>query len=125
QAAASQPIAFLVGMAGRSHWSASIQAIAAEAAFHFDLAVRIGTPPKFVGSSYRTMVDALLRDVGSAIIDVDNLRCEFVVTDTQLAQLESTPDGISLHCLESPNTFPTTLRWKYTIRLAVNGVFSN
>lgn len=46
-------VALLVGMAGRSHWSASIEANQEQQALIFDLACRTSQTPDFLGSSYR------------------------------------------------------------------------
>jgi hypothetical protein len=56
--------ALLVGMAGRSHWSASVEAPPGEAAFVFDLACRHSARPAHLGSLYRLLVDPV--DLGSS-----------------------------------------------------------
>jgi hypothetical protein len=45
--------ALLVGMAGRSHWSASIEALPGAAEILFDLACRHSDLPQWLGSRYR------------------------------------------------------------------------
>lgn len=45
--------ALLVGMAGRSHWSASIEPLVGQAGFQFDIACRLGLPEADLGSRYR------------------------------------------------------------------------
>src|SRR5262245_46882266 len=69
--------ALLVGMAGRSHWSGSIEATPASAEIVFDLACRHSGAPQELGSRYRVLDGAegrflmeprnsrLLRDVVS------------------------------------------------------------
>lgn len=48
-----QRVALLVGMAGRSHWSASIEPVTLQAALQFDVACRIGGGDPALGSCYR------------------------------------------------------------------------
>jgi hypothetical protein len=48
--------ALLVGMAGRSHWSASIEAVAGDARLIVDLACRHGGSPGWLGSRYRWLI---------------------------------------------------------------------
>jgi hypothetical protein len=45
--------ALLVGSAGRSHWSASIEPSTDDAALHFDIACRHAATPHCLGSRYR------------------------------------------------------------------------
>jgi len=44
-------VALLVGMAGRSHWSASVEPMPAAAGFRFDLACRHPDAPGWIGST--------------------------------------------------------------------------
>ncbi|MCE9545258.1 MAG: hypothetical protein K8T25_07045, partial [Planctomycetia bacterium] len=50
--------ALLVGMAGRSHWSLSVELDAQAWRITFDAAVRLKELPARLGSAYRTMVAA-------------------------------------------------------------------
>ena len=47
------PVALLMGMAGGSHWSASIEQYPAERALRFDIACRAKSRPENLGSLYR------------------------------------------------------------------------
>jgi hypothetical protein len=47
------PVALLMGMAGGSHWSASIEQHPAEQMLRFDIACRAGSRPEQLGSRYR------------------------------------------------------------------------
>jgi hypothetical protein len=47
--------ALLVGMAGRSHWSASVEAAPDKSELDFDLACRHSTLPNWLGSRYRRL----------------------------------------------------------------------
>lgn len=46
------PILFLVGMAGKSHWSAAVEAAADRKCVRFDVAVRVQARPERLGSVY-------------------------------------------------------------------------
>jgi hypothetical protein len=46
------PIVFLIGMAGRSHWSAAVDIVADRRGIRFDVAVRLQTSPEKLGSRY-------------------------------------------------------------------------
>jgi hypothetical protein len=46
--------ALLVGMAGKSHWSQSVEVDAATTSLTFDVACRVPAQPQWLGSSYRT-----------------------------------------------------------------------
>ncbi len=47
------PVALLMGMAGGSHWSASIEQYPAERTIRFDIACRAKSKPENLGSRYR------------------------------------------------------------------------
>jgi hypothetical protein len=53
--------ALLVGMAGRGHWSASMEAVQHEAKLVFDIACRHAGSPGWLGSRYRWLVGPLDR----------------------------------------------------------------
>jgi hypothetical protein len=48
--------AMLLGMAGRSHWSATVIANESARRMEFEMACRLKEPPQHLGSSYRSMV---------------------------------------------------------------------
>jgi hypothetical protein len=108
-------IAFLVGMSGKSHWSASIAPLTDSVGFEFDFAVRIPAAPGFVGSGYRTMIAPKITDSPSFELALENWRCEIRPADATQLSLESLDNGISLRCLETATRFPATLRWKYFV----------
>jgi hypothetical protein len=47
-----QPAAFLVGMSGKSHWSASVETIPNEGALVFDVACRVHEQSQWLGTKY-------------------------------------------------------------------------
>ena len=46
------PIVFLIGMAGKSHWSAAVETAADRQRIQFDVAVRFQARPEQLGSAY-------------------------------------------------------------------------
>ncbi len=99
--------ALLVGMAGASHWSASIETDPIRERIIFDVACRIKTEPKSLGSSY------------AVSNPVERPRIEAIA-------LESTPSGsqavvetigqqIILCMADLSGPLPRTVRWKYAI----------
>jgi len=89
----------LVGAAGRSHWSASIEAARDEAKLIFDLACRHGERPQRLGNEYLIAPAAK----GILAIDLDDAR-----TSGNQKQLRIAPRNLS----ES-----STSRWKFSISL--------
>lgn len=96
-----QPAALLVGMASRSHWSASVEAAAGHAALQFDIACRHSPQPKWLGSRYRV----LGQQEKLVSIAANDGRIHYA---TDVATIE--PNAIS-------EKSPTT-RWRYTIRIS-------
>lgn len=98
-------VALLVGMAGKSHWSVSIEPQLDHPGFIFDVACRIAQSPTCLGSRYdlhasdATPVQLTGLDVGHAATQVDSGSARWTVA----------PDD---------NDKPgTTVRWKYSISL--------
>ena len=58
QFADGRGVALLLGLAGRSHWSVSIEPLAGEAKLVFDVACRHATKPVSLGSRYRRLTPA-------------------------------------------------------------------
>lgn len=94
------PAALLVGMAGRSHWSASVESRAEHAALQFDIACRHSPKPEWLGSRYRIVGESAKR----VNIVADNGRINYTA---DAATIE--PDAIN-------EKSPTT-RWRYTVSI--------
>lgn len=90
--------ALLVGMAGASHWSASIEQAAHEPLFLFDIACRYGSQPQWLGSQYE-----LLHPDASARVAIHSENARI------------TP-GPGLWKIE-PDVKGKTARWQYSISL--------
>jgi hypothetical protein len=94
------PAALLVGMAGRSHWSASVEATAGRATLQFDIACRHSAQPEWLGSRYRFFGEWAKR----VSIVADDARMNYTAS---VATIEPSATNENL---------PTT-RWRYTVSI--------
>jgi hypothetical protein len=92
-------VALLVGMAGGSHWSASIEPTFGSAEFLFDLACRHTKQPTHLGSNYQRL---------SKSSDVP-----LIISEEELV---TTPVSIAIKPHSTPDR--GTTRWKFTVRLS-------
>jgi hypothetical protein len=99
------PVALLVGMAGASHWSASVEPLTGVHGFAFDVACRVKSRPVRLGSAYRRLGD-------DAILEI--------LAGADSAIRRDTPAGDST-CSIAPTatgtSFPATVQWRYRIEL--------
>ena len=108
-------------MAGRSHWSMSVEPTASGPGFLFDIACRTIARPAYLGSRYRSQVPVVLA------ADQNSGRWEFSGTRVRahtiaLAQqpptlLVETAEGF---CVEPQFAKPLatpTIRWQYELQL--------
>jgi hypothetical protein len=120
-------VALLVGMAGKSHWSASIGLAASGTGLVFDLACRASGSPGQIGTSYRIASAARLADA-----DAEVMRLQFgdyVATVAGSAD-RATPTGLRLmdgaEFTIQPQGCGTavqpTRRWLYSIHMAHAGL---
>jgi hypothetical protein len=132
--------ALLVGMAGKSHWSLSVEAN--ESSLVFDVACRVQQSPEWLGSSYRVAWLGTNGDVNGAGVSPSNFMVEakqglfcdpspsaatmkferltviveaeanegVVVRDDREGRLAILPAGWS-------GDLPATVRWRYRLRL--------
>lgn len=105
-----------VGMAGKSHWSASIHRGDSNDGILFDFACRFSLTPKFLGSSYRIHPQSEYRWSSSRlVIRLDHLAVEVQVLGQ--ARLAVDEDRVLvIKPLVDPNPFPATARWCYRMR---------
>jgi len=102
-------VALLVGMAGKSHFSASVESVPGECRLEFDVAARVQTDPLQIGSTY---VAPNLDTTPS---------CELLAPDTN-SQVIWEKRGENRVVLVKPvltKTAPLTLRWRYRIQVAL------
>jgi len=115
-----QRVGLLVGMAGKSHWSLSVQADRHAIGLTLDVACRIQSRPDWLGSTYRSRhvargqspCEARFRagnSMGTILTDSlgDNAPATVDVSDTRLSIVPGL-DKIDA---------PVTVRWKYRFRI--------
>jgi len=98
------PVALLVGMAGGSHWSASIEATS-EGELRFDFACRHAQAPRWLGNSYRRLSQLHTLDTFGSV--TAHLVWE-ATSGANLLTVTPTSAGKSAG----------TTRWAYSLRLA-------
>jgi len=116
----AQSAAFLVGMAGKSHWSASIEVIPDECAFALDVACRVQEQPRWVGSSYHWRLHS-----HASVVHFKKSQAGILMrvgrSDQGAGAQEKMPPGDEVLRIvgsnECPQKFPATLRWKYQVAL--------
>jgi hypothetical protein len=101
-------LALLVGMAGKSHWSASIEIDPPSACVLFDVACRArDCHAGSLGSAYRL----LEAQVGEPLLAIESEH-RFGPTE-----LKSTEHGARIEALVEAEGNPQTIRWDYRLRL--------
>lgn len=110
-----------VGMAGKSHWSQSVESDPASLSLTFDVACRVHQPPLWLGSSYRANcpLEALSASrvrlaitAGLALmltVEAPDNSCP-VRMEISGARVAIVADLGTLHV-------PCTLRWRYRVAL--------
>jgi len=109
--------ALLVGMAGKSHWSQSIEADAATASLTFDVACRVQREPQWLGSRYRTrpgVWDSPAPDVRIARGGRVELKIE-PAANSLPSRIENAGPSLAIAPDLRTQRFPATVRWKYRI----------
>ncbi len=98
-------VAWLIGRAGASHWSASVEAHA-DGSITFDVACRLREAPTWLGSRYR-----VLESVASSGLAVEALEgCRLVTAaDSQANSL------VSIAADVPADSSPQTVRWRYRL----------
>jgi hypothetical protein len=144
-AGSASPSVLLVGLAGSSYWSMSVEADQQRAVLRFDVACRAREQPSWMGSRYRTMTCARLvpdstSDVcrernqpsreketdpsvepsaDAAFLEIAGLGCRIeTVPIGGLRAIIQVKDGVL--SVQSPRTHdppPQTWRWKYELRM--------
>ena len=112
------PIALLIGMAGTSHWSVSVEADTARGEIVFDVACRISQQPLFLGTTYlstQTVAAAQGKNVSLAAgVTLESLPvCEEVADATGAIEIADSQIKIAA---VSPEVGETP-RWKYRLAL--------
>lgn len=99
-------VGLLVGMAGQSHWSASVAADMAHSRIAFDLACRISAASNWLDSIYRWLVE-----------DKSAARQEIQVVPTTAILVSSDESRLTLKAEIDQNSQQRTIRWGYSIEV--------
>lgn len=128
-------VAFLTGMAGSSHWSASIACDPAQHRATFDVACRCKQPPAWLGSLYQIPEGVLVESKDSlAKLTIPNSGQRFVIGSTNrigsVPEFPLEPESQwtsrflrEVHCLQrtlfvAPVAVTAgTIRWEYSIAI--------
>lgn len=115
-----KPCALLLGMAGKSHWSASIEV--SGSTLIFDVACRVQQPAERLGSIYligRSCRPAAVRDDGSCRIlcATGHGTCAVEVkTDEATLLCDQDQGRLTILPSKADNDGPTLVRWGYVLR---------
>lgn len=105
--------ALLVGRAGRSHWSASIELVEAVDLVRFDVACRIHEQPAWLGSCYLLNQAWRLADRTLLLAGETMLVAELL--DVEEALGPGTPAILRLAASQAAAPYPQTVRWQYSL----------
>jgi hypothetical protein len=119
----NETVLMLLGMAGHSHWSASVQLDRERQTAKFDVACRIKSDDETsaattLGSQYRTMTDPVTGDAGDVRIHVGGRgACVKPMADDDSPQTElcGSADGLLIKPVFQIDQLPCTIRWRYKI----------
>jgi hypothetical protein len=100
------PVALLVGKAGTSHWSASVEPFNSQHSLQFDIACRLQQPPQRLGSAYRVAGSRSHRIVQVSATSRETA-CE-LVEQPENGQWQVRPATVT-------SDYPSTIRWRYRI----------
>ncbi len=104
------PVALLVGKAGSSHWSASIEPLLSQQSLQFDIACRVHQPPQRLGATYRLAHSSAHRIVQISATPHEG-NCKWVEQpEIRVWQIRPTGAGGDYTC---------TIRWRYTLSASV------
>ena len=119
EGAGGERIAFLVGMAGQSHWSASVQVSVGVPRAEFDVACLAREPACDLGSAYRSQVVPHSADARRITFPLPSgYAAELTVADIEeeaCAELRVDSLLTTIACRELEKTTPFTFRWKYSV----------
>ena len=111
-------VGLLVGMAGKSHWSMSVEPVGDRPAFVFDVACRSRGTVERLGSTYKRMADGLAA-IGDHETTMEvagrSIRIRSDREGATAANLKADPAGLRIEPT-AINAGGTT-RWRYTIEL--------
>ena len=114
-------IAFLVGMAGQSHWSASVQVAVDQPRVEFDIACLTREPALHLGSVYRQEAAPSSVDTGRITFSLQNDRSAKLmissIENEPPSKLRSDRSQITISGGQLGTASSITHRWKYSIEI--------
>jgi hypothetical protein len=117
-------VALLVGMAGKSHWSASIGPLSNGTGLVFDLACRAGGSPRQIGTSYRFADGVRVALADANFVRLHTSDCVLVVeasndqaTRSELKIHENS--RLSIQPQKPGSSVQPTRRWLYHVQVNV------
>jgi hypothetical protein len=112
--------ALLVGMAGKNHWSASIELDPASSHARFDVACRLRAPiARLLASTYRAAPGVTMSEArdGSIAFNASSALLQVSTDDPAVARVERVAGGGRIVVdSDIDGDSPRTLRWRYTLR---------
>jgi hypothetical protein len=112
-------VALLVGIAGRTHWSASIAPTADGLGIEFDCAARVAEQPEFVGSTYRAhFPPGALVEVAAESARLDIADRSMICTAAPGTTLIFQDRVLRFASVVATTALPHTVRWSWTVRLS-------
>lgn len=115
-------VLLLVGQAGRSHWSLSVEPDEAAAALTFDVACRLQQEPEWLGSTYRWSDSLHVTLDGPAVeLNCGTAHCRLLLPAADTADALTAETGLRRLSVTAPagsSSLPRTVRWKYRLEVA-------
>ena len=117
----SRQVGLMVGMAGNSHWSMSIENDNVDRSLVFDVACRVADEQAgALGTTYRCTVPVTIVDPIQKIaeLSIAGRTCRIKIESTgrgELDELEIDGNLIKITPTEMPPSWPATVRWKYRL----------
>ncbi len=109
-------VALLVGMAGRSHWSVSVESdIGEPPSLVFDVACRASESSEQLGSRYRLMSEQTAPSQSHVVEIHPSLRAEAVRVDADAASVQLSEYALAITPATYHTCGATTIRWKYRL----------
>ena len=113
-------VALMMGMAGKNHWSVSIENDPQERKLTFDVACRIAEASSKLGTQYRTSsAITLLAEDHGVEVTVAGRRCQVMLESTggrgESDVIRHRNGIIRIIPTKELSTFPDTICWKYSL----------
>jgi hypothetical protein len=110
-------VALLVGMAGRSHWSASVEIAGDGEEAVFDFACRAPAAPDWLGCRYRAEAQQPV-DAAQETLCVGRHAVRFRGLEPQPLRIaRDVQGGIEICAVPTSGRWPQTVRWRYAARV--------